>query len=333
MSASPASPSPSAPPTSPDASTVPDAALQAAIDRFVRRSGTPGISVTLRWDDGRTWTGTSGLADVGSRLPVTPQTAFSIASVSKTFTAALVLRLVEDGRLSLEAPAVRYLPELALDRRITVRMLLDHTSGLADVFLAPGIDRALQSHPARRWTVERSLSYLGRRWFAPGKGWRYSNTNYLLLGLIVERVTGRPLATELRRLLRPLGLDGIWDEAAESPRTALAHGYAVTGETGHWEARDLSDGTDHSPFTSVVTALEGAGSIASTSADLARWASLLYVPGPVLAASTLSAALDDAHATHDYIPGVRYGLGVQELTVDGWPTLGHSGRILGARSQ
>ncbi|HEU4673867.1 MAG TPA: serine hydrolase [Candidatus Limnocylindrales bacterium] len=330
-SATVASPSP---PASPDGTVIPTARLQAAIDRFVRRTGTPGVSVTLRWADGRSWTGVSGLADVATALPVTPQTAFPIASVSKTFTAALVLRLVEEGRLSLEASAARFLPDLGLDRRITIRMLLDHTSGLADVFLAPGIDRALQSHPARRWTVQRSLSYLGRRWFAPGKGWRYSNTNYLLLGLIADKVTGRSLATELRsRFLRPLGLRETWDEAAEAPRTPLAHGYAVSGTTGNWRARDLADGTDRSPFTSVVTALEGAGSIAATSADLAEWASALYVPGAVLSASTLSAALADAHVTRDYVPGVRYGLGVQELTVDGWATLGHSGRILGARSQ
>jgi D-alanyl-D-alanine carboxypeptidase len=267
-------------------------------------------------------------------VPVTAGTAFPIASVSKTFTAALVMQLVDEGRIALDAPASRVLDGPALDRRITVRMLLDHTSGLADVFLAPGIDRALQSHPERRWSVARSLSYLGHRVFPPGRGWRYSNTNYLLLGLIAERVTGQPLATELRRrFLAPLGLDSTWDEAASPPRGPLAHAYAVSGSAGDWRAQDLSDGSERSPFTSIVTALDGAGSIAATSDDLARWAADLYTPGRVLPAATLAAMVADAHVTHDYVPGVRYGLGVQRLTIDGWATLGHSGRILGARSQ
>ncbi len=327
-------PPPPAPSGSPSPASDPETRLQAALDRFVARTGTPGVSVTIRWADGRTWTGVSGMADVAAALPVTPRTAFPIASVSKTFTAALVLRLVEEGHLTLDTPAARFLPAMGLDRRITIRMLLDHTSGLADVFLAAGIDRALRSHPSRRWTVERSLSYLGRRSFAPGRGWAYSNTNYLLLGLIAEKVTGRSLAAEIRRrFLRPLGLGDTWDEAAEAPRTTLAHAYVVSGSSGEWRVRDLTDGTDRSPFTSIVTALEGAGSLAATSADLAEWASVLYVPGAVLSASTLAAALADTHPTRGYLPGVRYGLGVQELTIDGWQTLGHSGRVLGARSQ
>jgi D-alanyl-D-alanine carboxypeptidase len=330
-SAAPSTSSP--PPPSAGSSAVPSVALQAAVARFVRRSGTPGISVTVRWSDGRTWTGTAGFADLRHRTPVRPDTAFAIASMSKTFTAAVILQLVEEGRIGLEDSVDRYLPGQHLDRRITVRMLLDHTSGLYDVFLAPGIDAALQSAPARRWTVARALGYKLKRYFAPGRGWHYSNTNYLVLGLLAERVTGHSLASEIhRRFLAPLRLARTWTQVREPPLAPVAHGYVVSGSRKTVHQRDLSDGTAAAPFTSVVTAIDGAGSVASTSADLAAWAADLY-GGRVLSTATLGTMVADQQRTVAYIPGVLYGLGVQLYAVGPWTTLGHSGRLLGFRGQ
>ncbi len=301
--------------------------------QFVRSTGTPGLSVTIRWPDGRSWTGVAGYADVRHRTLVTPDTAFAVASMSKTFTAAVVLQLVDEGKVGLEVPAAHYLPAQHLDPRITVRMLLDHTSGLFDVFLAPGIDKALQSAPARRWTVARALEYERKPYFPPGKGWHYSNTNYLLLGLLAERVSGHSLASEIdRRFLVPLGLAHTWTQAVDPPAAVLAHGYRVTGSHATIKQRDLSDGSQTAPFTSIVTAIDGAGAVASTSGDLARWAADLY-GGGVLSAATLEAMTADQRRTVAYIPGVLYGLGVQTYAVGPWTTLGHSGRLLGFRGE
>jgi D-alanyl-D-alanine carboxypeptidase len=325
----PASPSP--PPTASAARAVPSAALQAALTRFLRSTGTPGISATIRWPDGRTWTGTAGYADVARRIPVTPDTAFAVASMSKTFTAALILELVDEGSLGLDTPAARYLPDEHLDPRITIRMLLDHTSGLNDAFLNPRIDRALQSKPAARWTPQQALAYVRKPYFAPGDGWHYSNTNYLLLGLVAQAVTGRDLAVELhRRLMAPLGLDRTWVQASEATLAPLAHGYVVSEPKAKRTPRDLSDGTNVVPFTSVITALAGAGSIAATSGDLATWAADLY-GGRVVSSAMLAAMTDDQQRTKAYIPGVLYGLGVQTYDIGPWTTLGHSGRLLGFR--
>jgi D-alanyl-D-alanine carboxypeptidase len=211
-------------------------------------------------------------------------------------------------------------------------MLLDHTSGLHDYFLNPRIDRALQGDPSRRWSAARALTFVGRPYFPPGTNWHYSNTNYLLLGLVAERVTGRPLAEELRRrFLEPLGLDGTWYQAVEGTRPSLAHGYRVTGSGAKTRAIDLADGTGVAPFRSVVTAAGGAGSLAATSGNVAAWARALY-GGRAIDGESLSLMLSGIDRVAGYRPRVPYGLGVQAIVVDGHRTFGHSGRFLGFRS-
>lgn len=281
--------------------------------------------------DGTTWTGVSGLADVAAGVAVTPDTAFSVASMTKTFVAALTLSLAEDGLLALDDPVAPLLPALGLDARITVRQLLAHTSGLHDYFLGPAIDRALQGAPAATWTAEQALTYVGKPYFAPGTGWRYSNTNYLLLGLIAERVTGHTLAAELRtRFLDPLGLTGAFVQVAEAPRGPTAHGYRFNGAATTLPPIDLSDGSAAMPFTSVVTAAGGAGVLAGTSLDVARWGRLLY-GGDVLAPESFALMTTAVAVESRFQPPVPYGLGVQEIEIAGHPTLGHSGRFLGFR--
>lgn len=306
--------------------------LQRQLDESRERLGIPGLSVSIVYRDGTTWTGVSGLADVAGSVPVETDTAFAIASVSKTYTAALILALAADGAIDLDASAKRYLPDAAIDARITVRQLLDHTSGLDDYFLHPPIDRALQAEPAAFWSIRRTLRYVGKPYFAPGTGWKYSNTNYLYLGLIAERVSGVTLATALRdRILAPHGFDGTWYQAVEEPRRPLAHGYRFASAARGAAPIDLSDGTGVAPFTSVVTAAAGAGSIAATSSDVARWARLLYT-GEVLGPEMTARMLGGVLATAGYRPRVPYGLGVQAFSIDGRLTFGHSGRLLGFRS-
>jgi D-alanyl-D-alanine carboxypeptidase len=310
-----------------------DARLQATLDRARTRLAIPGVSVTVLFPDGTSWTGVSGLANVASRTPVAPDTAFAFASMSKTFTSALVVQLISQGRLRLTDSAASLLPKLAkpIDRRITIAMLLDHTSGLHDYFLNPTIDKPLQAQPTRPWTTDQALAYTLKPYFPPGRGWHYSNTNYLLLGLIAERVTGQPLDVAIRtRLLDPSGLKAIWYQAKERPREPLAHGYRLPGTKLTVKPIDLADGSDVAPFRSVVTAAAGAGSMAGTSADLARWARLLY-SGEVLGPEGTAVLLGGFSATAAYKPRVAYGYGVQAVTIDGHASFGHSGRLLGFR--
>ena len=306
--------------------------LQANLDSDRRRLGIPGVSVTLLLGDGSSWTGTSGLADVMAGTAVTPDTAFALGSVSKTYTAALIVALAGDGRIDLAAPARTYLPTAKIDPRITVRMLLDHTSGLDDFFLHPPIDKALLAHPDAIWTAARALHYVGKRYFEPGAGWHYSNTNYLYLGQIAERVTGKTLAAALReRFFTPLDLRTTWYQAVDQPSSRLAHGYRIDGTRPGATPIDLADGTGVAPFRSVVTAAGGAGSIAATSGDVARWARLLY-DGTAIGAAQTAAMVDDITTSAGYRPRVPYGLGVQVFPIDGRLTYGHSGRLLGFRA-
>ena len=266
-------------------------------------------------------------------MPVTPDTSFSVASVSKTFTAALILALVEDGRLSLDGSAKGYLPSLPIDPAITVRELLDHTSGLRDFFFGAGVDHALLSQPARVWDPKRSFKYVGKPFSKPGAEWHYSNTNYLVLGMLAEAVGGAPIADQLRdRFFTPLRMDDTYYQVPGEPWPGpVAHGYRFLGADPALPAIDLSDGSAIVPFTSVVTAAGGAGSIASSAGDLARWALALY-GGDLLDPATRDAMVADVARTAPLKPGIPYGLGVQAITVDGHPTLGHSGRFLGARA-
>jgi CubicO group peptidase (beta-lactamase class C family) len=306
--------------------------LQRRLDRLRVRDGIPGISAAILFPDGTTWLGTSGLANIQTGEEVDPTTAFAVASISKTFTAALIMRLSQEGLVDLAHPVAQYLPELGIDRLVTVRMLLDHTSGLRDFFFDPKIDKALLADRGRTWDAARSLRYVGKAYFKPGAGWHYSNTNYLLLGLIAERVDGRSLATQLEsRFFKPLDLDHTFEQIHGTPGGAVAHGYRFDGASTELRPIDLSDGTSMAPFTSVVTAAGAAGSIASTPKDLVRWASALY-SGAVLDPTSLAAMTGDVALTADKAPSTPYGLGVQAVDFDGHPTLGHSGRLLGFRA-
>jgi D-alanyl-D-alanine carboxypeptidase len=316
----------------PSATPLVRAALDVSLERFRVKYGLPGVSAAILFADGSIWRGTAGLADVAAARKVTPDTAFSVASVSKTFTAALILGLVEDGRMRLDVSARTYLPTLPIDRAITVRQLLDHTSGLRDFYFGAGIDKALLSKPGRVWDPARSLTYIGKPFARPGTSWHYSNTNYLILGMLAEQVGGTPVATQLQeRFFGPLGLDHTIYQSSMLPKGPTAHGYRFLGTNPKLPAIDLSDGTSVVPFTSVVTAAGGAGSIATTADDLVRWARALYA-GDAIGPEMRAAMVADAPGTTRHAPRIPYGLGVQTVPVAGHPALGHSGRFLGARA-
>ena len=305
-------------------------ALDARLERLRAKYGIPGISAAVLFADGSIWRGSAGLADVEAGRPVTSDTAFSVASISKTFTAALILTLAEDGRLSLDSTARTYLPGLPIDRAITVRQLLDHTSGLRDFYYHPRIDKALLSKPAVVWDAARSLSYVGKPHAQPGVSWHYSNTNYLVLGMLAEAVGRAPVADQLRdRFFTPLGLIHTYYQAVAQPRGPVARGYRFTGSNPTLPAIDLSDGSQVVPFTSVVTASGAAGSIATNADDLAHWAQALY-GGNAIDRASRDTMVADIVWTARYRPAVSYGLGVQVIRVDGHLTLGHSGRFLGS---
>ena len=314
------------------AATIHASALQRRLDKWRIKNGVPGVSVAILTNDGRSWLGTSGMANVAEGKTVTPETGFALASISKTFTAAVVLQLVSEGKLKLDEHVAPLLPAFGIDKRVTVRMLLDHTSDLNDFFFNPKIDHALQSDPDATWTAKRTWRFVPPGPIRPGKVWAYSNTNYMVLGELVKALTGRPLAEEVRdRLLDPLELNDAWYQAAEDPRTPLSVGYRLLpGATGVI-AKPVGPSSDVMPFRSVVTAAGGAGSIAATAEDTARWMRA-FAGGEVLSPTIQAAMLGDFAHTRALHARITYGLGIQLVGLDGHPALGHSGRYLGYRN-
>jgi D-alanyl-D-alanine carboxypeptidase len=250
------------------------AALEADLDRDPSIPGealaveAPGLHVALA----------VGRADVASGARLRPTTRFRVASVTKTFVAAAVLRLVEQHRIGLAQPIARYLSPQSLailragrydPERITVRQLLRHTSGLFDYATSDSYDHVNEIDPAHHWTRAEQLQFAvdhGAPVAPPGTTFHYSDTGYVLLGEIIERVTGDSLATAARELLhfRELGLDDTYWEQLEPPpdgNAARAHQY-----DGAFDNIGLDASHD----------LYGGGGIVSTVADLATFYRALF---------------------------------------------------------
>lgn len=252
-----------APPPPPDA-----AALTAAISGLPNATVT-GALVQLRGSSG-SWTGTSGVADLDTGAPVSADGHFRIGSITKTFTAVVVLQLAAEHRIALDQPVQRYLPGVlpADYPPITVSELLDHTSGLPDVDL-PSDPQWIVDH---RYTVFTPAQILATAtahpmMFPPGTAQHYGNTNYIVSGLLVQKVTGRSFGQEVTdRVLRPLGLRDTSVPGNADPHlpAPYAHGYlAVNG--------DLVDMTSMSQ--SIPWA---AGDMISTAPDLTRFITALF---------------------------------------------------------
>ena len=256
-----------------------------------------------------------GLADLERHAKVTPQTDFRLASVSKQFTAAAILLLAEDGKLKLDDPVRRWLPSLpATTDKVTLRQLLSHTGGLVDYedLIPPDQTAQLDDQD-----VLRLLSATPRSYFAPGSAYRYSNSGYVLLGLVVEKASGRTLQDFLaQRIFTPLHMDHtllyVHDAKAVPNR---AYGYSWT--KGRWLRTDQS----------LTSATRGDGGIYSNIDDLAKWDAALYDDRLLSDASRQAAFSPHAKVTGEPYEA-SYGYGWR-ITGD---TLWHSGESIGFRN-
>ncbi|WP_236667258.1 MULTISPECIES: serine hydrolase domain-containing protein [unclassified Nonomuraea] len=310
--------------------------LQKAIEEIVE-SGFLGMSLRVRDERGE-WAGSAGVAELGGTAKPPVNGHARIGSNTKTITATLVLQLVAEGKIELDTPAAVYLPEFGLNERITVRMLLQHTSGLfnftgddgGDGTMVPGIPVPYGT-TAKEWVDNRFRTYRPEELvrlalskparFAPGTGWSYSNTNYVLARLLIEKVTGRSLAEELQeRILGPLGLSGtvVPDASPEIPEPH-AHFYHCYEEDGERKTIDI---TRHNPSW-----VSTGGDMISTSQDLATFISALM--GGKLLPAPLLAEMCAPRPTG--IPNMDYGLGVFVQKTDcGGTVITHNGGLAGS---
>jgi D-alanyl-D-alanine carboxypeptidase len=288
------------------------AGLTTRVTRVVS-AGVPGALALVR-DGDRMNAVAAGFADVDAHLKLRADDRFRVGSVTKMFVATVVLQLAGEGRLRLHDPVDRWVPGLLPDgARITIRDLLAHRSGLPDV----ADDPAVLDGPRSNWSPRRLVKLMSRRprTAAPGRAYRYSNTNYLLLGLIVERVTGRPFASELtRRIIRPLHLANTTFSPAPV-RGGHIHGYSRPSHQGIVDPagtlRDLDARSARWAWTS--------GDLVSSADDLARFLAAL-LRGDLLPPAQLRAM--EAVRAH-------YGLGLAVFPTRCGPAWGHTGNLNG----
>jgi len=323
-------PSPEAAGPTLDEQTV--AKLQKILDNQVKNKDVAGLQAAVRLPSGEMWLGTAGVAEYSPDRALDDDDQLAIASVTKTFVAALILQLAEEGKIDLDAPFGRYFRDAPRKDRVTVRQLLSHTSGIYNYWANPRYGettRAWWESPnagglkarTHRWTYEEMMDLVKSGEFKPGKDYQYSNTNYLILGKVAEAVEGMPLHKQLRqRFFRPLGLDDTIYQPAQKPRADAAHGHWAWpgGHTDH--TRD----SRYVPFMAAASIADAAGAMASNARDLAEWSAALY-GGEVLSDEML------AEMTTFRRPG-NYGLGAYPAAYSGHLGIGHRGGIRGYES-
>ncbi len=302
--------------------------LQQLVAKWQPTSGAPGVSVGLVTKDGAVYAATAGLADRTAGTPLTTDDLLLAGSTGKTFFAALAVQLIDAKRLDLDAKVSTYLGKhawfdrLPNARDITIRHLMTHTSGLVRYEMNPAFTADLRAQPDRVWKPEDQLAYLfdTKATFAAGEGWEYSDTNYIVLAMVLEQVTGTKAYEEIAaRFLRPLTLTRV---VAQTGRRipGLAQGYA-----GPKDPLGLPDEVIKGGAFVINPQFEwGGGGFATCPRDLARWGHALYV-GNALSASGRALMIDSAVPAR-LGPEVRYGLGViVRPTTPVGPVVGHSG--------
>ncbi|MCA2984133.1 MAG: serine hydrolase domain-containing protein [Gemmatimonas sp.] len=288
------------------------AQLQRTLDSAVRAVPLRGASAAVVLADGRIWRGVAGFSVPG--VPLDTAMRLGIGSITKSITATLLVRLAEQGRLSLDDSVGRWLPRIPhVDPAITVRQLLNHSSGVFDVTNAPGYRDSILADVNARWTPQRMLGLLRPPLFPRGTGWSYSNTNYQLAGLVAEAAGGRPLHQLVREtLLNPIGVTTPFLDQYEAPTGPLPGGWSG-GTVNVMDVR-----------ASTYSAAWAAGAYFATPEALARWWQGLMT-GQLVGPASLSAMMTT-------VGPEGYGLGIVRRQLVGRPVWSHTGEIRGFSS-
>ena len=294
---------------------------QKRLDELVKQHEFPAALSTTTEPNGRTTSRTAGTAELNKNVPVPKDGRVRAGSNTKAFVAVTVLQLVAEGKVELDAPVTRYLPGAIKDERITVRQLLNHTSGLANYTQYMGVENF--ENVRHRYFEPRELLDIGNAHPVtgqPGEKFKYSNTNYVLAGLIVQKVTGRPIAENVdERILKRLKLrdtywPGVGDEEIEGRHP---HGYTrVTNE--------VTDVTEFDPSWGWA-----AGQLISSTKDLNTFYKAL-LKGDLLPSKQLDEMRKTVDTKGEMWPGAEYGLGLASTQLScGGKYWGHGGDIPG----
>ncbi|MEU0877824.1 serine hydrolase domain-containing protein [Lentzea sp. NPDC005914] len=300
---------------------APASSLDRQLDGLTKQHGFPAALATVTEPNGRASAYTSGTAELNKRVPVPRNGVVRAGSNTKTFVAVVVMQLNAENKVELDAPITRYLPGAIKDERITVRQLLNHTSGLANYTQYMGLEKF--EDVRHRYYEPRELLDIANAHEPtnqPGEKFKYSNTNYVLLGLLTQKITGRPVSESVdQRIIKKLGLkDTYWPTTGDQTiQGKHPHGYARTGN-------GVEDVTELDPSWGWA-----AGQIVSTTKDLNTFFRAL-VKGDLVPAKQRQEMQRTVDTKGEMWPGAEYGLGIAStpLTCGGryW---GHGGDIPG----
>lgn len=301
------------------------ALVEARLETERIRRKIPGLSAAVVYDQQILWLKGFGFADVERHIPATPRTIYRVASITKLFTATMLMQLRDAGKVGLEDPVTRYVPELQLRSRfadsppITLLQLATHTSGLSRE--APMDYWRTLRFPAVEAMVA-ALTQDGERIFPPYREWKYSNVGYAILGLALSRAAGQPYFDYVEQnILRPLGMH----DSGFQPTAGLATGYALPEGDAPPKPVFQPDYGGYGPATSLYTHVE----------DIAKFISLQFRDGPVGGNQILrGSSLREMHAAHWIQPDWQsgWGIGFRITRIGSYTAIGHGGGIQGFRT-
>lgn len=304
------------------------ASYQQLLDELTH-SGVPGILMSVQSGTHGTWTGTSGMADIANRVPMQPCAISRAGSVVKLFTATTVLLLAEEGKLKLDDPITQYLPDAVLSplkngRQATVRQLLQHSSGIYNYIQNLRFQTASLNELSRTWYPDELLAYAHNQsaYFGVGQDVRYSNTNYVLLGRIIEKVTGKHFSVVFKeKIFDPLALKNTSFDINNPVPQGLARGYIDLYSDLHLTESTYYSGWDY--FTAD-------GGLISNPYDLAKFIRALF-HHQLLSDESLAQMqqwLAPKEKDNDFFP-LEYGLGLFRIQTPYGYAVYHSGDAIG----
>jgi D-alanyl-D-alanine carboxypeptidase len=301
--------------------------LQMKLDEWHKAGKFPGATLGVMLANGESFGLAVGYSDRDAKTPMKPDNRMLAGSVGKTFALATAMQLVMEGKIGLDDKIEKYFgKEPWFDRlpnagQITVRQLMNHTSGLVRYEFKETFTNDLKKDPLKAWTPEERIAYLFGEpaKFEAGKGWDYSDTNYIVIGMIIEKVTGKKFFDEAnRRVIKPLKLANTIPQ--EGPKMkGVVQGYAGANNPFGLNDEMIANGQ----FIINPQLEWTGGGYASTAEDLARWAKMMY-EGKAFDASLLPQVLDGV-AAPTIGPQAKYGLGVIIRQTVAGPSWGHSG--------
>lgn len=296
--------------------------LQQRIEYYKSAYSLVGISAAVDVPGQGQWLGTAGISHINNDM--TPGMVFDVGSVTKNFVSALILQLAEANSLKLSDSIGTWLPQYPnVNNKVTVKQLLNHTSGLYNFTDNALWANAVNSDPNRFWTLEEVVSgYILAPYFAPGAGWHYSNTNYTLLTMIIRQITGSDLPALFRsRFYTPLNMNESFVELTDTITAPFAHNWILSGS-------QLIDIYGY-PRTAFTSSAYGPGGVISRPENMLHWLKGLY-NGQVISNAMLDSMLSFVNASISGANG--YGLGTMRYNVGGRTCWGHAGNSFGHSS-